>query len=90
MELASLSFVAHEERRLERGSILLTSNQSFGEWGEVLGDAVIAAGILDRLSHHNHVINIRGGSPFNRRYLKSTQVDESMIGLVWHPSQPVR
>jgi DNA replication protein DnaC len=48
--------------RYERGSILLTSNQSFGEWGEVLGDPVIATAILDRLLHHSHVINIRGES----------------------------
>ena len=48
--------------RYERGSIILTSNKGFGEWGEVLGDAVIATAILDRLLHHSHVLNIRGES----------------------------
>jgi DNA replication protein DnaC len=48
--------------RYERGSIILTSNKSFAEWGEVLGDSVIAAAILDRLLHHSHVLNIRGES----------------------------
>ncbi len=48
--------------RYERGSIILTSNKSFAEWGEVLGDAVIAAAILDRLLHHSHVLSIRGES----------------------------
>lgn len=48
--------------RYERGSILLTSNQSFGEWGDVFGDPVIATAILDRLLHHSHVISIRGES----------------------------
>ena len=48
--------------RYERGSILLTSNQSFGEWGDVLGDPVIATAILDRLLHHSHVLNIKGRS----------------------------
>lgn len=48
--------------RYERGSICLTSNKGFGEWGEVLGDTVIATAILDRLLHHSHVINIRGDS----------------------------
>lgn len=48
--------------RYERGSILLTSNKGFAEWGEVLGDPVIASAILDRLLHHSHVINIRGDS----------------------------
>lgn len=48
--------------RYERGSIILTSNKSFADWGEVLGDSVIAAAILDRLLHHSHVLNIRGDS----------------------------
>lgn len=48
--------------RYERGSIILTSNKSFAEWGEVFGDPVIATAILDRLLHHSHVVNIRGDS----------------------------
>ena len=44
------------------GSIILTSNKDFVEWGEVLGDIVIASAVLDRLLHHNHVLNIRGES----------------------------
>jgi DNA replication protein DnaC len=48
--------------RYERGSIIMTSNKGFGEWGEVLGDPVIATAILDRLLHHSYVINIRGES----------------------------
>jgi DNA replication protein DnaC len=49
-------------RRYERGAIVLTSNQSFGQWGEVFGNAVIATAILDRLLHHSVVINIKGES----------------------------
>jgi DNA replication protein DnaC len=49
-------------RRYERGSMLLTSNRSVGEWGEVFGDAVVATAILDRLLHHSHIITIRGDS----------------------------
>jgi DNA replication protein DnaC len=48
--------------RYERGSIVLTSNKGFGEWCEVLGDAVIATVILDRLPQHSYVLNIRGDS----------------------------
>ena len=48
--------------RYERGSIIVTPNKGFGEWGEVLGDPVIATAVLDRLLHHSHVINIRGES----------------------------
>ena len=44
------------------GSIILTSNKDFVEWGEVLGDIVIASAVLDRLLHHSHVLNIRGES----------------------------
>ena len=49
-------------KRYETGSIILTSNKSFADWGEVLGDSVIAAAVLDRLLHHSTVFNIRGGS----------------------------
>lgn len=48
--------------RYERGSVILTSNKGFAEWGEVLTDPVIATAILDRLLHHSYVINIRGES----------------------------
>ncbi len=49
-------------RRYEKGSILLTSNQSLGAWGDVFGDPVIASAILDRLLHHATTINIKGES----------------------------
>ena len=49
-------------RRYERGSVLVTSNQSLGAWGEVFGDTVIASAILDRLLHHATTINIKGDS----------------------------
>jgi DNA replication protein DnaC len=48
--------------RYERGSILLTSNKGYTEWGSVFGDPVIATAILDRLLHHSTTINIRGES----------------------------
>ena len=49
-------------RRYERGSMIITSNKSFAEWGSVLGDDVLATAILDRLLHHCHVISINGPS----------------------------
>jgi len=49
-------------RRYERGSLLITSNRSVGEWGAVFGDPVVATAILDRLLHHSHVLTIRGDS----------------------------
>jgi DNA replication protein DnaC len=49
-------------RRYERGSILITSNQSLAGWGQVFGDQVIATAVLDRLLHHSTIINIKGES----------------------------
>jgi hypothetical protein len=46
----------------ERGSIILTSNKSYGDWGSIFGDPIIATAILDRLLHHSTTINIRGES----------------------------
>lgn len=60
--LAATALFSLVSARYERGSIILTSNKGFGEWGEVLGDPVIATAILDRLLHHSHVMNIRGES----------------------------
>nr|NIN10276.1 ATP-binding protein [Gemmatimonadales bacterium]NIN49067.1 ATP-binding protein [Gemmatimonadales bacterium]NIP06531.1 ATP-binding protein [Gemmatimonadales bacterium]NIS63749.1 ATP-binding protein [Gemmatimonadales bacterium] len=49
-------------RRYERASTVLTSNKSFEEWGEIFGDEVMAAALIDRLLHHCHIVNIRGNS----------------------------
>lgn len=49
-------------KRYEKSSIILTSNKSFSDWGEIFSDNVIAAAILDRLLHHCTVINIKGES----------------------------
>ncbi|GAC1360110.1 MAG: IS21-like element helper ATPase IstB [Herpetosiphon sp.] len=46
----------------ERCAIILTSNRSFGEWGDVFGDTVVAAALLDRLLHHAIVVQIEGSS----------------------------
>ncbi|RKO62652.1 DNA replication protein [Caldibacillus debilis GB1] len=47
-------------RRYEQGPIILTSNKSFGEWGEVMGDSVLATAMLDRLLHHSIIFNLKG------------------------------
>jgi len=58
-------------RRYERGPMVLTSNQSFGSWGDVFGDRVIATAILDRLLHHAVTLNIRGNSYRLKEKLKA-------------------
>ena len=49
-------------RRYERASLIVTSNKSFLDWGEVFNDHILATAILDRLLHHSHVLTIRGES----------------------------
>ncbi|MEU9663547.1 IS21-like element helper ATPase IstB [Streptomyces chartreusis] len=49
-------------KRYEKGSIILTSNKSFSEFGQVFGDEVLATAILDRLLHHCDVVPINGPS----------------------------
>ena len=49
-------------KRYEKSSIIFTSNKSFGDWGEIFSDNVIASAILDRVLHHCTVINIKGES----------------------------
>jgi DNA replication protein DnaC len=58
-------------RRYERGPMILTSNQSFGSWGDVFGDRVIATAILDRVLHHAITVSIRGHSYRLKDKLKS-------------------
>jgi DNA replication protein DnaC len=49
-------------RRYEKGSIVLTSNKSYGDWATLFPEVAIASAILDRLLHHSTTINIRGDS----------------------------
>lgn len=49
-------------RRYMRGSTLITSNKSVGEWAETFGDDALAAAILDRLLHDAEVLAINGPS----------------------------
>lgn len=49
-------------RRYENGSIIITSNKVFDEWGRIFYDPVLATAILDRFIHHCHFVVIRGES----------------------------
>lgn len=61
-QLGATMFFQLVSARYERGSIILTSNKGFTQWGEIFADQVIATAILDRLLHHSTVINVRGDS----------------------------
>ena len=67
--------------RYEHGSIILTSNTSFAQWGNLLGDDVLATALLDRLLHHAEVIAING---------RSYRMKERQIDHVDLSTQPAR
>jgi len=49
-------------RQYERASTIFTSNKSYGAWGEIFEDQIIAAAILGRILHHCTTVNIKGDS----------------------------
>ena len=49
-------------KRYEKKSTILTTNQVFSKWPEIFGDSVVTAAIVDRLVHHSHIIKINGKS----------------------------
>jgi DNA replication protein DnaC len=49
-------------RRYERASLIITSNKSFLDWGEIFNDPVLATAVLDRLLHYFTTLNIKGES----------------------------
>jgi DNA replication protein DnaC len=61
VEAANLFFQLVSSR-YERASVIVTSNKPFGRWGEVFGDAVVAAAMIDRLVHHAEIVNLKGDS----------------------------
>lgn len=49
-------------RRYEKGSVIITSNKPFEQWGEIFNDEIVASAILDRLLHHSYPFLINGKS----------------------------
>ncbi|NKW71489.1 ATP-binding protein [Rhodobacteraceae bacterium R_SAG10] len=46
----------------ERGSIIITSNLPFDEWTEIFGSERLTGALLDRLTHHVHILEMNGDS----------------------------
>ena len=57
--------------RYEHASLILTSNLPFARWGDVFGDQVVAAAMIDRIVHHAEVITLKGTS----HRLRNTGID---------------
>ena len=49
-------------QRYERGSILVTTNLPFDEWTDVFGSERLTGALLDRLTHHVHILEMNGDS----------------------------
>ena len=60
-QAANLMFML-VSRRYERASLIVTSNKPFSGWGEIFGDDVVAAAMIDRLVHHAEVVALKGDS----------------------------
>lgn len=49
-------------KRYEKGSMIITTNKSFEQWGDIFADNILASAILDRIVHHSTVFKINGPS----------------------------
>ena len=77
-------------RRYQKGSIILTSNKSYGEWGDVVSDYVLATAMLDRLLHFSTTITIRGESYRLREKRKAGVFHDLATKPVKGTSSPTR
>ena len=60
-EAANLMFMLVASR-YEQASLIVTSNKAFSAWGEIFGDEVVAAAMIDRLVHHADILALKGDS----------------------------
>jgi DNA replication protein DnaC len=60
-QAANLMFML-VSRRYERASLTVTSNKPFSGWGEIFGDDIVAAAMIDRLVHHAEILALKGDS----------------------------
>lgn len=75
-------------RRYERASLIVTSNKSFLDWGEVFNDPVLATAILDRLLHYSTTLNIKGESYRLKEKRKAGLLGHTPLGAEQEASAP--
>jgi DNA replication protein DnaC len=65
--------------RNERGSVAITTNLEFSRWGEFFPNTMLTAALVDRLTHHAHILNMNGTSfrLKQRAQKKSPAVDDT-------------
>ena len=98
-QAANLMFML-VSRRYERASLIVTSNKPFSAWGEIFGDEITAAAMIDRLVHHADILALKGDSyrlkdrDLARRRPKTDPPEHaprlSALGLRPHAPQPQR
>lgn len=60
--------------RYERGSLIITTNLEFARWKEIFGDEALTGALLDRLTHHGHIIEMNGDSYRFKESLRRKEV----------------
>ena len=84
----SNDFSGLAQQARQAAETVLTSNKGFEQWGEVLGDDVMAAALIDRVLHHCHLVNIRGNS---YRMREHTELHRALLQSdVEEPAEAVR
>ena len=85
-EIGYLPFSAQESKllfeviakRYEKGSVILTSNLPFGQWGQIFAnDTALTSALLDRVLHHSHILSIKGESYRIREKKQAGLMDQS-------------
>ena len=74
-------------QRYERGSTLLTSNLPFDEWSEVFGSERLTGALLDRLTHHVHILEMNGDSYRLNQSKKTAKIPKNLTAET--PVNPV-
>jgi DNA replication protein DnaC len=64
--------------RYEKGSMIITSNRAFEEWGDIFANELLSSAALDRLTHHAHTLIIRGDSFRQRSRRKDFPYPENL------------
>lgn len=65
--------------RNERGSVIITTNLEFSRWGELFPDTMLTGALVDRLTHHAHILNMNGDSYRLASRLQGGQVDTEIV-----------
>jgi DNA replication protein DnaC len=64
--------------RNERGSVVITTNLEFSRWGEIFPDIMLTAALIDRLTHHSHILNMNGESYRLKQRMRGVKGDSDV------------